>query len=222
MKKLLLVPFLVCTLLTLCCTSQAQKNTPPSAPAKPAEAAKIPPGMEVATLGGGCFWCIEAVFDQLQGVQSAESGYTGGTVGKPTYYQVSAGDTGHAEAVQIVYDPKVVTYKEILEIFFTVHDPTTLNRQGADRGTQYRSAIFYHNDDQKRIAGEVIREIEKEGIWNGKIVTEVTPFAAFYRAEDYHQEYFVNNTEQPYCQVVIAPKVLKFREKFKNKLKKKD
>jgi len=177
-------------------------------------------GKAVATLGGGCFWCIEAVFDELRGVEQVESGYAGGTVANPTYRQVCTGTTGHAEVVQIIFDPKVISYQQILQVFFSVHDPTTLNRQGADVGTQYRSVIFYHNEAQKTIAEQVIKEIEAAKIWDGPIVTEVVPFQAFYRAEDYHQEYFRNNGEQPYCSLVIAPKVTKFRQRFREMLKK--
>ncbi|MEW6735087.1 MAG: peptide-methionine (S)-S-oxide reductase MsrA [Acidobacteriota bacterium] len=181
---------------------------------------EIPAGKQVATLGGGCFWCIEAVFEELNGVESVESGYSGGSVENPSYQQVCNGNTGHAEVVQIIFDPQIVSYKEILGVFFTVHDPTTLNRQGADVGTQYRSAIFYHNDEQKSIAAEVIKEIEGEQIWDGRIVTELSPFNTFYRAEDYHQEYYKYNENQPYCRMVITPKVRKFREHFRDKLKK--
>jgi peptide-methionine (S)-S-oxide reductase len=174
---------------------------------------------EVATLGGGCFWCLEAVYEELRGVEKVESGYSGGTVPDPTYRQVCTGTTGHAEVVQVTFDPEVVSFEEILEVFFTIHDPTTLNRQGADVGTQYRSAIFYHDEEQRRVAEEVIAELEARHLWDNPIVTEVTPFDAFYRAEDYHQEYYRNNPEQPYCQVVIAPKVAKFRSKYLAKLK---
>jgi peptide-methionine (S)-S-oxide reductase len=172
-----------------------------------------------ATLGGGCFWCLEAVYEQLQGVEKVESGYSGGTVDNPSYRQVTTGTTGHAEVVQLTFDPKVTTFREILEVFFTIHDPTTLNRQGADVGPQYRSAIFYHSEEQKAVAEDVIREMEAEGIWDDPIVTEVTPFSAFYKAEDYHQEYYRRNRGQPYCQIVTAPKVAKFRQKYLAKLK---
>ncbi len=175
---------------------------------------------ETVTLGGGCFWCLEAVYEQLQGVEKVESGYAGGTVPNPTYKQVCTGTTGHAEVVQVTFDPQVIDFKEILEIFFTVHDPTTLNRQGADVGPQYRSAIFYHNDEQKQVVEQVIREITDAGIWDNPIVTEVALFTEFYKAEDYHQEYYRNNRYQPYCQVVIAPKVAKFRQRYLAKLKK--
>ncbi len=174
---------------------------------------------EVATLGGGCFWCLEPVYEELRGVEKVESGYSGGGVPDPTYRQICTGTTGHAEVVQVTFDPDVVSFREILEVFFTIHDPTTLNRQGADVGTQYRSAIFYHSDEQREIAEEVISEIEAEGVWSSPIVTEVTPFDTYYRAEDYHQEYFRNNGFQPYCQVIIAPKVAKFRKQYLEKLK---
>jgi peptide-methionine (S)-S-oxide reductase len=174
---------------------------------------------ETITLGGGCFWCTEAVFEQLKGVEKVESGYSGGTVPNPTYQQVCSGDTGHAEVSQITFDPKVISLKEILEVFFTVHDPTTLNQQGNDVGTQYRSVIFYRNAEQKTVAGQVIKEIEAAKIWDGHIVTDVSPFKEFYKAEDYHQEYFRLHGQQPYCRMVIAPKVAKFREHFRDKLK---
>ncbi len=176
-------------------------------------------GREVATLGGGCFWCLEAVFEQLRGIEKVESGYSGGTVSNPSYRQVSAGATGHAEVVQITFDPAVITFQEILEVFFTIHDPTTLNRQGADVGPQYRSAIFYHDEEQREIAGQTIRSITEAGIWDRPIVTEVTRFEAFYIAEDYHQEYYRSNPGQAYCQIVIAPKVAKFRQRYLSKLR---
>jgi peptide-methionine (S)-S-oxide reductase len=174
---------------------------------------------EVATLGGGCFWCLEAVYQELRGVEKVESGYSGGEVPNPTYRQVCSETTGHAEVVQVTFDPDEVSYKDILEVYFTIHDPTTLNRQGADVGTQYRSVIFYHDEEQKRIAEEVISDLEKERIWNSPIVTEVAPFDKFYVAEDYHQDYFRNNGFQPYCQVIIAPKVAKFRKQHLERLK---
>lgn len=173
---------------------------------------------EIATLGGGCFWCLEAVFEQLRGVEQVVSGYSGGTVVNPSYQQVSSGTTGHVEVVQITFDPQTITFKEILEVFFTIHDPTTLNRQGADVGPQYRSAIFYHSEEQRAIAERAIQELDASGIWDALIVTEITPFARFYRAEDYHQEYFRRNPEQAYCQVVIAPKVAKFRRRYLERL----
>jgi peptide-methionine (S)-S-oxide reductase len=173
----------------------------------------------VITLGGGCFWCTEAVFDNLKGVLHVESGYSGGSVPNPSYEQVSTGTTNHAEVVQVTFDPQVISLKEILEVFFTTHDPTTLNRQGADTGTQYRSVIFYRDAEQKEVAEEVIKEITAAKIWDDPIVTELAPFKAFYMAEDYHQEYFRNNSYQPYCRIVIAPKVKKFREHFRDKIK---
>ncbi|HWT03588.1 MAG TPA: peptide-methionine (S)-S-oxide reductase MsrA [Pyrinomonadaceae bacterium] len=174
---------------------------------------------EVATLAGGCFWCLEAVFDDLRGVESVESGYAGGSVPNPTYRQVCAGTTGHAEVVRVTFDPRVVSFREVLEVFFTIHDPTTLNRQGADVGTQYRSAIFYHSPEQKETAEKTIAELNAEQIWDAPIVTEVAPAGEFYVAEDYHQEYFAQNPSQPYCRAVVAPKVAKFRQKFLGKLK---
>ncbi len=176
-------------------------------------------GKEIATLAGGCFWCLEAVYDELRGVESVVSGYAGGSVPNPTYKQVCTGTTGHAEVVQITYDPDEVSFRDLLGVFFTIHDPTTLNRQGADVGTQYRSAIFYHNEEQKRIAEEVIAELEAAGVWNDPIVTEVTPASTFYPAEDYHQNYYKNNPYQGYCQFVVAPKVAKFRKKYMDRLK---
>lgn len=175
---------------------------------------------QTATLAGGCFWCLEAVFDELNGVVSVESGYSGGRIENPSYQAVCTGMTGHAEAVQVTFDPSVISFRDLLTVFFTVHDPTTLNRQGADVGTQYRSAIFYHNDEQKRVAEEVIRELTEARLWPNPIVTEITKFEKFYMAEDYHQEYFANNPNQPYCMAVVAPKVLKFRKMFVDRLKK--
>ena len=174
---------------------------------------------EVATLAGGCFWCLEAVFDDVKGVEQVDSGYSGGNVPDPTYRQVCTGTTGHAEVVQVTFDPHLISFKELLQLFFTVHDPTALNRQGPDVGTQYRSAIFYHSPAQKAIAEEVIKEMTAAQIWPSPIVTEVTPFSAFYKAEDYHQEYFKFNGEQPYCRAVVAPKVAKFRKQFRERLK---
>jgi peptide-methionine (S)-S-oxide reductase len=176
-------------------------------------------GTEVATLAGGCFWCLEAVYEHLRGVEKVVSGYTGGHVRNPSYRQVTTGTTGHAEAVQLTYDPDEVSYRELLEVFFTIHDPTTLNRQGADVGPQYRSAIFYHDENQKEIAADVIREMEREGVWDDAIVTQVVPLGEFYVAEDYQQEYYRNNQYQPYCQIVIRPKVSKFRQKYMDRLK---
>jgi len=176
--------------------------------------------LETATLGGGCFWCSEAVFDSLKGVESVVSGYSGGHQENPTYTEVCTGSTGHAEVVNVNFDPSVISFKEVLQIFFATHDPTTLNRQGHDVGTQYRSAVFYHSEEQKRVAEEVIREINEQEIYDDPIVTEVTEFTNFYSAEDYHQDYFANNPDQPYCSAVVAPKVAKFRKVFFDRLKK--
>lgn len=172
-----------------------------------------------ATFAGGCFWCTEAVFLELKGVYSVTSGYIGGTVPNPTYKDVCTGLTGHAEAIEIEYDPKVVSFPQLLEVFFATHDPTTLNRQGADVGTQYRSGIFVHDAEQQRVAVEIIRGLDQRGVFPGRIVTEVTPASTFYPAEDYHQNYFANNPFQPYCQAVAAPKVAKVRKAFKELLK---
>ncbi|NWJ98915.1 MAG: peptide-methionine (S)-S-oxide reductase MsrA [Chloroflexi bacterium] len=178
-----------------------------------------PAGREVATLAGGCFWCLEAVYVQLKGVELVESGYIGGKTVNPTYKQVCDGISGHAEAVQITFDPQTVSFEDLLKVFFTIHDPTTPNRQGHDVGTQYRSAIFYHNPSQKATAEQVIAELEANKLWNQPIVTELTSAATFYRAEDYHQHYFELNPNQGYCRAIIAPKVAKFRQHFLNRLK---
>ncbi|HET6947901.1 MAG TPA: peptide-methionine (S)-S-oxide reductase MsrA [bacterium] len=175
---------------------------------------------EVATLAGGCFWCLEAVFDQLAGVEDVVSGYAGGHVPNPAYKHVCTGETGHAEVVQVTFNPDALSYRDLLKVFFTIHDPTTLNRQGADVGTQYRSAIFTHSEEQERVAEEVIGEISEAGVWDEPVVTEVVPFETFYPAENYHQEYFANNSNQPYCRMIIAPKVAKFRKQYLERLKK--
>ena len=174
---------------------------------------------EIATFAGGCFWCLEAVYDQMKGVVSVESGYIGGHVERPTYEAVCGGRTGHAEAIRITFDSEIVTYRELLEVFFVIHDPTTLNRQGHDVGTQYRSAIFYHSPEQKRIAEEVIASFTKEKIHLNPIVTELVPAPTWYEAEPYHQEYFAKNPFQGYCTAVVGPKVMKFRKLFSAKLK---
>ena len=184
------------------------------APTQPARS-----GRDVATLAGGCFWCLEAVYDQVLGVESVESGYLGGTTEDPTYEAVCSGQTGHAEAVRITFDPKTVSYQELLEIFFVIHDPTTLNRQGNDIGTQYRSAIFYHSPEQRQIAEAVIDSITKQQLYERPIVTEVVPAAPWYEAEAYHQEYFARNPFQGYCQFVVGPKVAKFRKQFSSRLR---
>ncbi len=175
--------------------------------------------LEVATLAGGCFWCIEAVFREVDGVEHVVSGYTGGATRNPTYKQVCNGQTGHAEAVQVSFNPSRISYREILEIFFSVHDPTTLNRQGADAGTQYRSAVFYHNDQQKAVAEELVGELDEARLWKKPIVTQIVPLDTFYPAEGYHQEYFSRHPEQAYCQSVISPKISQFRKKWSGRLR---
>lgn len=175
---------------------------------------------EITTLAGGCFWCLEAVYDLLEGVEDVVSGYMGGSVPNPTYKAVCTGTTGHAEVVQITFDPQRISFRDLLDVFFTIHDPTTLNRQGNDIGTQYRSAIYYHSEEQRAIAQDTIAALTLEKLWPDPIVTEVTPVATFYPAEDYHQEYFVNNPGQGYCMFVVAPKVQKARKKYLNRLKK--
>jgi len=174
---------------------------------------------EMATLGGGCFWCLEAVFDELNGVDDVVSGYAGGAAANPTYSQVCSGGTGHAEAVQITFDPQAISFRDLLDVFFTIHDPTTLNRQGHDVGTQYRSIILYHTPEQRETAEQTIRELGAAKLWRAPIVTQVEPLTAFYPAEEYHRDYFARNPDQPYCQVVIAPKVAKARRHFLAKLK---
>ena len=181
--------------------------------------APAPAGLEKATFGSGCFWCTEAVFQQLKSVHSAVSGYCGGHVKNPTYHAVCSGTTGHAEVIQVTFDPKVISYAELLEVFWQTHDPTTLNRQGNDAGTQYRSAIFYHNDEQRKLAEHYKQKLDASGAFRGSIVTEITAFSEFYPAEDYHQNYFQDNPRQPYCTAVIRPKVEKFKKVFQDKLK---
>jgi len=176
--------------------------------------------LQTATLAGGCFWCLEAVFDEVKGVHGVESGYAGGAMANPSYREVGNGNTGHAEVVQVHFDPNIVSYRDLLNVFFAIHDPTTMNRQGGDVGTQYRSAIFYHDDEQKMSAEELIKELNAQKIWDKLIVTEVAKLDKFYMAEDYHQEYFARNPYQPYCQAVVAPKVSKFRKHFLEMLKK--
>lgn len=174
---------------------------------------------ETATFGNGCFWCTEAIFKSLKGVETVESGYSGGKIKNPTYREVCSGLTGHAEVIQITFDPSVITYDELLEVFWETHDPTTPNRQGADVGTQYRSAVFYHSDKQKEAAEKYKAELNKQNVYNKPVVTEITPFDKFYKAEDYHQNYYANNPTQGYCQMIIVPKLEKFRKVFKDKLK---
>ncbi|MDD8017119.1 MAG: peptide-methionine (S)-S-oxide reductase MsrA [Bacteroidota bacterium] len=175
---------------------------------------------ETATLGGGCFWCTEAIYQQLNGVIKVESGYSGGTVSNPSYEEVCTGRTNHAEVIQVTFNPAVLSYKELLNVFFHMHDPTTLNRQGADVGTQYRSVIFYRSEEQKKAAYDVIKEVASAKVWDDPIVTEVTPFSNFYKAENYHQNYYNEHSNQPYCRMVINPKLSKFRREFSSKLKK--
>lgn len=211
-KYLILFLFFLSGLLTAC----AQNNTH----LKNKKEIKMNTNLEIATLGAGCFWCVEAVFQDFKGVQQVISGYSGGTVKNPSYKEVCNGITGHAEVTQIHFDPKIISYTELLEIFWSSHNPTTLNQQGADKGTQYRSAIFYHDEKQKEIAQESMKNVAPK-IWQDPIVTEITAFEVFYEAENYHQNYFDQNGNAPYCQLVIAPKVYKVKEKFKNKLKEK-
>ncbi len=175
--------------------------------------------MDIATLAGGCFWCLEAVYDQVKGVQSVESGYIGGQVDAPTYEQVCSGHTGHAEAVRITFDPRLVTFRALLNVFFVIHDPTTRNRQGNDIGTQYRSGIFYHSPEQQQIAQEVMAAVTREGVYPNPIVTEVVPASQWYEAEAYHQEYFARNPFEGYCAYVVGPKVAKFRQRYASLLK---
>ena len=179
----------------------------------------VPKVIEIATLGGGCFWCLDPIFDELIGVKTVEVGYAGGTVADPSYQDVCSGTTGHAEVVQISFDPELITFGAGLDIFFSVHDPTTPNRQGADVGPQYRSAIFYHSEEQRQIAEDVIRQIEADGVWDAPVVTEITQFSMFYQAEAHHQNYFLNNPNQGYCQAVINPKVAKFQKRYADRLK---
>jgi peptide-methionine (S)-S-oxide reductase len=176
--------------------------------------------LQIATFGSGCFWCTEAIFERLNGVVKVESGYSGGKVENPTYEEVCTGTTGHAEVTQITYDPAIISFDELLEVFWKTHDPTTLNRQGNDVGTQYRSVIFYHNEEQKELAEKYKAELDKSGVWDNPIVTEISPFTNFYSAEKYHQDYYNNNPNQGYCTFVITPKVEKFEKVFKDKLKK--
>ena len=175
--------------------------------------------MEVATIGGGCFWCLEAVYLDLEGVHRVQSGYSGGKAPNPTYEEVCQGTTGHAEVIQVHFEPEMTTFREILEVFFAIHDPTTPNRQGADTGTQYRSVIFYHTSKQKEVGEKLIGELEGQGLWSGHVVTEISAFEEFFPAESYHDDYFRRNSGQPYCQAVINPKIAKFRARFASKLK---
>ena len=214
MKNLQLIGTL---LLFLSCSTNAQKKTKPIENTQKTEMTET---INYGTFGGGCFWCTEAIFDQLVGVSKVESGFSGGHIKNPAYKEVVTGSTGHAEVIHITFNPQIINYKELLDIFFNTHDPTTLNRQGADRGTQYRSAVFYHNEEQKTLSENMIFALNEANVFKDEIVTEVTPFNAFYVAEDYHQDYYVNNKNQGYCQVVINPKLEKFQKKYKDKLKK--
>ncbi len=180
-----------------------------------------PASLDTITLGAGCFWCVEAIFDQLKGVYGAVSGYSGGHVKNPSYKEVCTGNTGHAEVVQVTYNPEEISLSEILEVYWKTHDPTTLNRQGADVGTQYRSVIFYHNESQKQVAEEIKNDLAAAGIWDDPIVTSIEPFTNFYTAEDYHQEYYANNSSQQYCRLVITPKLDKFKKVFADKVREK-
>lgn len=214
-KWMLAVVVLPALLFSLGC----QKSNAAQPPREPAAVEK---GKELAILAGGCFWCTEAVYKELRGVDKVESGYIGGTVDNPTYEQVTTGTTNHAEAIRIVYDPKVISYKELLEVFFVIHDPTTLNRQGADQGTQYRSAIFYQSPEQKKIAEQVMKDFSEKKVYKDPLVTTLESASRFYVAEEYHQNYFERNPDKAYCRIVIQPKVLKFRKEFLSKLKNKE
>ena len=203
--------------LSITCTTQAQDNTNQKEENKKMETSK---NINYATFGGGCFWCTEAIFDQLEGVSKVESGYSGGHIKNPAYREVVTGRTGHAEVIHITYNPTIIDYETLLDIFFNTHNPTTLNQQGADRGTQYRSAVFYHDIAQMEAANKMIEALDDAHVFEDKIVTEVTAFDAFYVAEDYHQDYYINNKSQGYCQAVINPKLEKFQKQYKDKLKK--
>ncbi|HHC78967.1 MAG TPA: peptide-methionine (S)-S-oxide reductase [Flavobacteriia bacterium] len=214
LKKSILVVFIIAF---VSCTASAHKKVENKNKKQNTESMK---GVALATFGNGCFWCSEAIFEQLEGVIKVEAGYAGGTVKKPSYKEVCSGNTGHAEVIRIEYDPEKISYRELLEVFFSTHDPTTLNRQGADVGTQYRSVIFYHTDAQKKEAEKMIAQLEKEKVFDDKIVTEITPIHNYFVAENYHQDYYNNNKNQGYCRMVINPKLDKFVKKFKDKLKK--
>ena len=208
--------------LNAACNSQVQTNskttsTMNTAPASENTTPVLPENLELATLGGGCFWCVEAIYQDLKGVTKVESGYSGGEIDNPSYREVCSGLSGHAEVIQVTFDRTQISFRDILDVFFTVHDPTTLNRQGNDVGTQYRSVIYYHSPEQMEIA-QAAKTAAGE-IWDDPIVTEISPYGKFFKAEDYHQNYFKDNQNQPYCSIVIAPKVRKFRDKYKDKLK---
>ncbi len=216
-----IILFLILSLANCNAPDKTVQNTEPMLQSTPMnqDLKELPDSLEIATLGAGCFWCVEAIFQDLKGVLKVESGYSGGTIKNPSYREICSGTTGHAEVCQIYFDPKQISFEDILEVFWTTHDPTTLNRQGADSGTQYRSAIFYHSESQKTVALKSKSEIATK-IWDDPIVTEISPYSQFYVAEEYHQNYYNENGTAPYCQIVIAPKVKKFREHFSEKLKK--
>ncbi|MBK8484838.1 MAG: peptide-methionine (S)-S-oxide reductase MsrA [Saprospiraceae bacterium] len=216
-----IILFLILSLANCNAPAKTVQNTEPMLQSTPMnqDLKELPDSLEIATLGAGCFWCVEAIFQDLKGVMKVESGYSGGTIKNPSYREICSGTTGHAEVCQIYFDPKQISFEDILEVFWTTHDPTTLNRQGADSGTQYRSAIFYHSESQKTVALKSKSEIATK-IWDDPIVTEISPYSQFYVAEEYHQNYYNENGTAPYCQIVIAPKVKKFREHFSEKLKK--
>jgi peptide-methionine (S)-S-oxide reductase len=216
--KLSILFALVASMGIACGAGQPEKSIPVSNMQSVIQEASAPSGQtEIATLGGGCFWCVEAIYQDLKGVSKVESGYSGGHIDNPTYKEVCSGLTGHAEVIQVTFDPAIISYADILRIFFTVHDPTTLNRQGNDSGTQYRSVIYFHSEEQQKTAEAV--KIEAKEAWDDPIVTEISAFEKFYKAEDYHQNYFKDNPNQGYCSFIIAPKVKKFREKYKDRLK---
>lgn len=217
-KKISIIAVLLVTAIFFESKAQTQKPNVSKAQTKPIK--KMENNLDTITLGAGCFWCVEAIFQDLNGVEKVTSGYSGGFIKNPSYKEVCQGTTGHAEVCQLVYNPKVITIPEILQVFWQTHDPTTLNRQGNDIGTQYRSAIFYHNDEQKKLAEQYKSELNKSKAFDDPIVTEITAYTNFYVAENYHQEYFKLNGEEPYCRFVIQPKVDKFRKVFKDKLKK--
>ncbi|KQS47701.1 MULTISPECIES: peptide-methionine (S)-S-oxide reductase MsrA [Flavobacterium] len=208
------------TLITISCQSKEKEQEQLISEIKEPIKMEVEKGLEIATFGGGCFWCTEAIFLELDGVKKVESGYTGGKTENPTYEEVSTGTTGHAEATQITFDPNKISFGELLEIFFATHDPTTLNRQGADIGTQYRSEIFYHNEEQKKLAEDYIKLLDRENTFGKPVVTKVSPAGKFYVAENYHQNYYARNKEKSYCSYVITPKVEKVRKQFAGKLKK--
>ena len=216
--KLLPIILSFCIMATMACAQTPTKNEK-SMQNLPKTTFNVTEGLEVATLGGGCFWCTEAIYQDLKGVEKVLSGYSGGHVDNPSYRQVTSGTTGHAEVIQVVFDPKVISFEEVLEVFWATHDPTTLNRQGADVGPQYRSAVFYHSDVQKQKAEFFKKKLDESGAFGKPIVTEITAFNNFYVAEDYHQNYFKENGGQPYCQFVIRPKMEKFKKAFAEKLK---